>query len=67
MLVLDMLLSGIELYRGWPNTFFDEQVATISWLLQAPPSVPAEEWLKVRKTADPTTQPLLRTHESAIW
>jgi len=63
VLVLDMLLSGIELYCGWPNTFFDQQVAAIKWLLQAPPSVPAEEWLKVRATVDPRAEPLLRTHE----
>jgi hypothetical protein len=66
VLVLDMLVNGIELHRDWPNTFFDQQVATIKWLLQAPPSIPAEEWLKARGTVDPRTQPLLRTHEADL-
>ena len=66
VLALDMLLHGIELYRGLPNKVFDEQVERIKWLLKAPPSVPAEEWLKVKEKVDPRSQPLLRTHESEL-
>jgi hypothetical protein len=66
ILVLDMLLTGIDLYRGLPNNVFDEQVATIKWLLTAPPSVPAEEWLKVQGRVHRQTRPLLRTHEAEL-
>jgi hypothetical protein len=38
VLGLDMLLTGIELFRGVPNQAFNDQVETIKWLLKAPPS-----------------------------
>jgi hypothetical protein len=62
----DLLLSGIELYRGLPNKTFDEQVNVIRWLLTAPPSVTAEEWLKQKEQLSARTQRILRTHESAL-
>ncbi len=62
VLALDMLLTGIDLYRGLPNAIFDEQIETIKWLLKAPSSVPAEEWLKVLDRVHPQTRPLLRSH-----
>jgi thiamine pyrophosphate-dependent acetolactate synthase large subunit-like protein len=61
-----MLLRGIELYRGLPNTLFDEEVKTIKWLLSAPPSVSSDEWLRVLATLQERTQPLLRTHEADL-
>jgi hypothetical protein len=66
VLALDMLLTGIELYRGLPNAMFDEQVSTIKWLLTAPPSVPADEWLKALDKVHSKTRPLLRTHEAEL-
>ena len=65
-LVLDLLLRGIELYRGLPNHLFDEQVQTIKWLLKAPPSVGSDEWLRVLATLPERTKPLLRTHEADL-
>ena len=66
VLALDMLLTAIGLYQGLPNAVFDEQVATIKWLLTAPPSVPAENWMKVLEKVHPKSRPLLRTHESDL-
>jgi hypothetical protein len=66
VLVLDLLLSGIELYRGLPNAVFEDQVSTIKWLLTAPPSVPAEKWRKVLERVHPKTRPLLATHEADL-
>lgn len=66
VLALDMLLTGIGLYRGLPNAAFDEQVATIKYLLTAPPSVPAEDWLKVLEKLHPKIRPVLRSHESDL-
>ena len=66
VLALDMLLTGIDLYRGLPNAVFDEQIETVKWLLTAPPSMPAEEWLKVFDKVHPKTRPLLRTHEPEL-
>ena len=66
VLALDMLLTGVELYRGLPNRIFDEQVELIRWLLKAPPSVPADEWLAVQQKVHRKSQHLLRTHESTL-
>jgi hypothetical protein len=65
-LAIDTLLNGIDLYRGLPNTVFDDQVATIQWLLTAPPSVGAEEWKRVLEKVHAKTRPLLKTHESEL-
>jgi hypothetical protein len=66
MLCEDLLLCGIEYYRGLPNKIFDEQVELIKWLLTAPPSVPANDWLKARAKLHHKTQPLLGTHEADL-
>jgi hypothetical protein len=65
-LVLDMLLTGIELFRGLPNVAFDEEIKRIKWLLCAPPSVSAEDWCKVRNELQKQSRPLLRTHEAEL-
>jgi hypothetical protein len=65
-LVIDMLLRGIELYRGLPNAAFDEEVRRIRWLLKAPPRVSAEQWMAELKKLDSRTKPLLRTHEGEL-
>ena len=48
VLALDLVLDGIELYRGLPNKAFDDEVKRVRWLLTAPPSVEAQDWLAVR-------------------
>ena len=65
-LVLDMLLKGIQLHRGLPNTVFDEQVSIIKGLLTAPPSLDKEEWLRIKVTLHGWMQPLLRTHQAEL-
>jgi hypothetical protein len=66
VLVLDMLLRGIQLYRALPNKRFDAEVERICWLLKAPPSVPAEEWRAARAGLDVRSQEVLRTHEAEL-
>jgi hypothetical protein len=65
-LVLDTLLTGIELYRGLPNMVFNDQVETLKGLLTAPPSVPADEWLTVLNQVHLKFRSLLRTHEADL-
>jgi hypothetical protein len=62
----DMLLFGIELYRGLPNKQFKEQVELIRWLLTAPPSVSAEDWLKRKEELPKRVQEVLRSHEAEL-
>jgi hypothetical protein len=51
-LVFDLLLRGVELYRGLPNRLLDKQVKMIKWLLMAPSSIGSDQWLRVTvKTA----------------
>ena len=64
--MLDMLLTGIEMFRGLPNVAFDEEIRRIKWLLCAAPSVSAEDWCKVRDELQKQTRPLLRTHEAEL-
>jgi hypothetical protein len=66
VLALDLVLQGIELYRGLPNKAYDDEVSRIRWLLTAPPSVPAADWLAVKDLLDLRTAPLLRTHEAEL-
>jgi hypothetical protein len=66
VLVLDTLLTGIELYRGLPNKIFNAQVETLKRLLTAPPSVPAAEWLAVLNEIHPKFRSMLRTHEADL-
>jgi hypothetical protein len=66
VLVFDLLLCGIDLYRGLTNAVFDEQCELIRSLLRAPPSVPAEDWLKALEKVHPKTRPLLRTHSEDL-
>ena len=63
-LALDLLLQGIELYRALPNRMFDDEIRRVRWLLQAPPSVSAEDWRQALAQPDRRVQPLLRTHEA---
>lgn len=65
-LAIDMLLRGLDHYRGLPNRVFDREVTAICWLLNAPPSVPAQEWLTVKKRLQKQTQSLLETHEAEL-
>ena len=65
-LVINMLLRGIQLYRGLPNSVFQEEVDRIHWLLKAPPSVDAQEWLGVKNKLNDRTQHILRTHEPEL-
>jgi hypothetical protein len=65
-LILDVVLGGIDLYRGLPNQMFDEQVGIIRALLNAPPSFSGEEWLALKAKLDPKIQPLLTTHEADL-
>lgn len=65
-LVLDVLLRGIELYRGLPNRLFDQEVATIKWLLTAPPSVGSDDWLKSLETLQKPSKTVIRTHEAEL-
>lgn len=65
-LVLDMVLRGIELYRGLPNGLFDQEVATIKWLLTAPPSIGSDDWLKKLETLQKPSKTVLRTHEADL-
>lgn len=62
----DMLLYGIEHYRGLPNEDFAERVQTLKWLLTAPPSIEAKDWLAVKATLPKRTQALLKTHEAEL-
>jgi hypothetical protein len=62
----DILLCGVEYYRGLPNKDFDEQVGLMKWLLTAPPSVPAIEWLGARARLHHKTRPVLETHEAEL-
>ena len=65
-LVLDMLLQGIDLYRGLPNKDFDEQAGLIRTLLIAPPSIGAKGWNAMKDRLHKPFQPLLRTHEADL-
>lgn len=65
-LVLDMLLQGIQLYRALPNSIFDQDIATIKWLLTAPPSVSAEDWTARLACLDRRFRDVLRTHEPEL-
>lgn len=65
-LVIDMLLRGVELYRGLPNQAFDDEMRRIRWLLTAPPSISAVDWKAQLARLDQRVQPLLRTHEAEL-
>jgi hypothetical protein len=65
-LVTEMLLTGIDLYRALPNKVFDMEVATLCWLLNAPPSVPAEDWLGVKNRLQKQSVPALEAHEATL-
>lgn len=66
ILVIDMLLQGIGLYRALPNREFDQDMQNLKWLLTAPPSVPAEEWNARRECQDRRFRDVLRTHEAEL-
>lgn len=66
VLVIDMLLQGIGLYRALPNRVFDQDLQLISWLLTAPPSVSAEDWKKQLARLDRRFRDVLRTHEADL-
>jgi hypothetical protein len=66
VLVIDMLLQGIGLYRALPNRVFDQDLQLISWLLTAPPSVSAEDWNKQLARLDRRFRDVLRTHEADL-
>lgn len=66
VLVMDMLLQGIALYRALPNRVFDQDLAKIEWLLTAPPSVSAEEWKGRLAILDKRFQTVIRTHEPEL-
>jgi hypothetical protein len=66
LLVQDALLTGIEHYRGLPNSRFDSEVETLCWLLKAPPSVSAEEWIQVKKRLQRQSQSVLWSHEANL-
>lgn len=66
VLVVDMLLRGVEHYRALPNRFFDEQVSLIRFLLTAPSSVGATEWMAARAKLQARTQEVLATHEPEL-
>jgi hypothetical protein len=66
VLVTDMLLHGIELYRALPNRAFDQDMSLITWLLTAPPSVGAKEWKAALAKLDKRFQAVIRTHEAEL-
>jgi len=66
VLVMDMLLQGIGLYRALPNRVFDQDVQHLTWLLTAPPSVSAEDWNARLATLDKRFQTVMRTHEAEL-
>ncbi len=65
-LVLDMLLRGIDLYRGLPNSHYDQEVALIRQILTCRAAVSAEDWLAMKARLDPRTQPLIDTHNADL-
>ncbi|MBA2589712.1 MAG: hypothetical protein H0U98_13935 [Alphaproteobacteria bacterium] len=66
VLVMDLLLKGIRLYRALPNRVFDQDVEHIRWLLTAPPSVSAEDWNARLERLDRRFRDVLRTHEAEL-
>jgi len=65
-LVLDVLLYGIDLFRGLPNKTFKEQTDIIKTLLTAPVGAPAEEYLALKAKLFPCFQEALRTHQANL-
>jgi hypothetical protein len=66
VLVMDMLLQGIGLYRALPNRVFDQDMEHLIWLLTAPPSVSAEDWKARQGRLDRRFRDVLRTHEPEL-
>lgn len=66
VLVIDMLLQGIALYRALPNHVFDQEIVNIKSVLTAPPSVGAEEWKAMLARLDKRFQTVIRTHEPEL-
>ena len=62
----DMVLTGIGLYRGLPNAVFDAEVNLLVWLLRAPPSVNAADWLKLRAKLQEKSKAALETLEDEL-
>ncbi len=65
-LVTDAIIHGIADFRGLPNRLFDEECQRIRWLLTAPPSVGAAEWLAQKEKLQQKTQRVLATHEPEL-
>ncbi len=66
VLVLDMLLQGIALYRGLPNALYDQETQLIRELLTCRASVPAEDWLAMKARLDRRTQSLFDSHAADL-
>jgi hypothetical protein len=65
-LVLNVVLSGIEEFRGLPNAIFRQQTDILRALMTAPASMSREDWLALRARVHIKTQPLLDTHLSTL-
>jgi len=65
-LVVDTLLRGMGDFRGLPRPHFDQEIALIRFLLIAPPSVGAKDWMVARAKLQPRTQEVLTTHEAEL-
>jgi hypothetical protein len=66
-LVENMLLKGIDYHRALPNKVFDSQMALMRSLLEAPPSLGAEDWNAGKAQLHEKFQPLLHTHLATLW
>lgn len=65
-LAVDMLLQGIGLYRGFPNSYFKHQVGTLIELLEAPPTIRAEDWNKGKASLHKCFARVLETHQPEL-
>jgi hypothetical protein len=65
-LVLDVLLFGIDLFRGLPNATFKEQTTIIRMLLSAPVGTPVEEYQALKFKLLPYFQNVMDTHQANL-
>jgi hypothetical protein len=65
-LVLDVLLFGIDLFRGLPNKTFEEQTTILRNLLTAPVGSPPEEYLGLKAQLHPCFQKVIDTRQADL-
>jgi hypothetical protein len=65
-LAVDMLLGGIGLYKGFHNSYFNQQVGLLIELLKAPPSIAADDWNNGKASLHSCFASILETHQPEL-